>query len=534
MKDITRVAPTLITNARLLIPPSGTSSDELIAILFGSHGIEWVGPTGAAPDPGDRGATLVDARKRIITPGFVDAHVHATNTGLMLIGLDLTECRSREDLLTKLNTYAAAHPGSHIIGHGWDESGWPSPTLPTLQEIDRAARGGFVYLSRVDVHSALASSVALAGVPGLEEYPGFERGSAVVSRQAHGLVRTHAFAGIDHSTRRRAQRAFLDHAASRGVTAVHEMAGPTISGEDDAHDLMVSARQEPSPAVFLYWGELASRGGIERALAMGATGVGGDLFLDGAVGSRTAALHEPYSDAPDTLGALYVDEEETIDHLVACTRAGMQAGFHVIGDRACDVVIGALQRAAVRVGPEFRDMRHRLEHAEMLSDHARAQLADLGVIVSMQPLFDELWSNPGGMYEQRLGSARAWSMNRWGSAIRAGATVTFSSDCPVTELSPWAAIRAAMSHHDPDERFDLGTAVDAHTRAGWASVRVDHAGNLVVGHRADIALWDSDPDWHSDWQLASNSVTSMRETPVPTCAASWVAGDCVYGSGDAA
>lgn len=519
MSKASEGARTLITNARLLHQHYGTHAP--IALLFSRAGIEWIGPTESAPDLD--GVTLIDAQNHIVTAGFVDAHVHATNTGLKLIGLDLTMCVSRMDLLERLRAYAQAHPGVRIIGHGWDESRWQAPVLPTLAEIDRASHDGFVYLSRVDVHSALTSSAVHASVPRVDMAPGFEPGSPVVSRQAHGVVRTHALAGIDPPTRRRAQRAFLDHAATRGVTAVHEMAGPTISGELDAEALMACARDAPAPAVFLYWGELASNGGIERAQYLGATGVGGDLFLDGALGSRTAALHDPYSDAPDTSGALYVDEEETLDHLVACTRAGMQAGFHVIGDRACDVVTSALQQASGRMGVDFRRIRHRLEHAEMLSAEALAHMADLGVVVSMQPLFDELWSRPGGMYEQRLGSKRSWSMNRWGSALRAGATVAFSSDCPVTELSPWAAIRAAMSHHDPDERLDLRVAVDAHTRAGWAAVCDDRAGVLDVGYRADIAMWDGDLEWDSG--------APSPGTPLPTCVGTWVGGSCVFLSG---
>lgn len=506
---------TLITGA-CLHAPDHPGAD---ALVFGPDGIMWIGMSTDVPDALRPSLHVVNADGRLVTPGFVDAHVHATNAGLALIGLDVTDVRSAGELLERLATYARRHRGSDVIGHGWDESSWTDPMLPTSEQIDRAAEGMQVYLSRVDVHSALISSAVRTALPSLSTLPGYDPGTPVVSRQAHGAARTHVFSTIDASTRRRAQRAFRMTAAERGIVAVHEMAGPTISGEDDARALMDLARTEPGPTVVLYWGELASRGGLDRACALGAVGAGGDLFLDGAIGSRTAALHAPYADAPESTGALYVTYEETLDHLVRCSEAGIQAGFHVIGDRACDTVAEACIAAAAHVGPDvFRSLGHRLEHAEMLSDHAIAHLADLGVIVSMQPMFDGLWSGPDGMYERRLGRDRAWGMNRWGSALRAGARVVFSSDCPVTEMSPWLQVRAALGHHDPAERFSLTQALDAHTRAGWEAAGEWASGRLTPGHRADLAMWDT-----------ADGLPTL-EGPPPACSATWVAGEPVHGA----
>ncbi|MBM3669165.1 MAG: amidohydrolase family protein [Actinobacteria bacterium] len=496
---------TLIVGARI----HGVDS-RATSILFGPAGIEWIGSDDAAREMDVH--VRIDGHGLVVTPGFVDSHVHATNTGLMMIGLDLTETTSAQEVLARVRIAASAHPGEPILGHGWDETRWHTPKLPTLADLDSAAAGEPVYLSRVDVHSALVSSALVSEEPDLRTLSGCAHGSPLVSQNAHGAARRRALGSITPDLRTRAQRAFLDQASRRGIVAVHEMAGPTISGESDARDLLRVSFDQPGPRVFLYWGELASSGGIDRARALGAVGAGGDLFLDGALGSRTAALHEPYSDDPDNRGALYVDFDDVVDHIVQCTIADVQAGFHVIGDRACDLVTDAFRISSERVGvAQIRRLRHRLEHAEMVSGSALATLTDLGVILSMQPLFDGLWSGTGGMYEQRLGRARAHTMNRWGSALRAGGTVAFSSDCPVTEMSPWAQVRAAMQHHDPDERISEDDAVHAHSRAGWCAIGDDAAGVIAPGRPAHLALWDP------------RNVDSD-----PACVATWVAGGCSY------
>lgn len=480
------------------------------SVLFDPSGIQWVGTDDAAR--GVNARVRINGHGMVLTPGFVDAHVHATNTGLMMIGLDLTDTTSAHDLLTRVRRSALRHPDEPILGHGWDETRWGARDLPTPEDLDAAAAGHLVYLSRVDGHSALVSRTLIAAEPDIQRLIGFTAGSALVSQHAHGEASRTALGSITPGLRNRAQRTFLDEASRRGIVAVHEMAGPTISGESDARELLQEAANLPGPRVFLYWGELASTGGIDRARGLGAVGAGGDLFLDGALGSRTAALHDPYSDDPGNRGALYVDFDSVVDHIVQCTHAGVQAGFHVIGDRACDLVTEAFMMGAEQTGiAEIRRLRHRLEHAEMVNEGSLATLTELGVALSMQPLFDGLWSSAGGMYEQRLGRERARTMNRWGSALRAGATVAFSSDCPVTAMSPWSQVRAAMQHHDPDERISEDAAVDAHSRAGWWAIGDDAAGVIAPGRPAHLALWDP-----------------LDGDPDPACVATWVDGVCSY------
>ena len=208
----------------------------------------------------------------------------------------------------------------------------------------------------------------------------------------------------------------------------------------------------------------------------GVAGLAGDLCVDGAIGSHTASLREPYADA-ETCGARYLSEQQIADHVIACTRAGLQAGFHCIGDDAVAAAVSGLRRAASVLGVRrIRAARHRLEHVEMISEADIATLAEFGVVASMQPAFDAAWGKPGELYEQRLGSSRAPAMNRFGTLERSGVRLAFGTDAPVTPLAGWATVQAAVQHWQPRERLSVTSAFDAATRgAHWAAF-ADNAG----------------------------------------------------------
>ena len=274
-------------------------------------------------------------------------------------------------------------------------------------------------------------------------------------------------------------------------------------------------------------------------------GVAGDLFVDGAIGSRTACLCAPYADAPDRSGAGYLDADEIAEHVVAATQAGMQAGFHVIGDAASDAVVTGLRTATERVGlPAMRAAMHRLEHAELLTDdHVRA-LAELGVTASMQPMFDGLWGGPGGMYEQRLGAARAAGMNRFADLVSSGVLVAFGSDAPVTDLGPWAAVRAAVHPTNPGQALSTRAAFGAHTRSGWRAIGQPESGTLAPGAPAHLAIWAVDdivvqaPDervaaWSTDPRSGTPGLPPLGpDLPLPRCLRTIVHGRTVFDSGE--
>jgi predicted amidohydrolase YtcJ len=274
--------------------------------------------------------------------------------------------------------------------------------------------------------------------------------------------------------------------ATQGIAAFHENAAPHIGPEHEV-ELVRQAAGEAGLRVTVYWGELLA---VDTARRLGATGLAGDLVADGAFGSRTAALSAPYADGPHTCGHAYVTPEQIRDHVVACTNAGLQAGFHAIGDAALDAIGEGLEAAERVLGTTaLQQARHRLEHVEMPSPRLVETLARLQVTASVQPMFDALWGGPDGMYAARLGE-RWRDTNPLRDLADGGVRLAFGSDSPVTGLGPWAAIRAAAYHHLEGQRLPVGAAFRAHTRGGALAARDDDGGDLRPGARADLAVWD--------------------------------------------
>ncbi|MBD0323615.1 MAG: amidohydrolase family protein, partial [Aldersonia sp.] len=417
------------------------SSPDATAMAVTDGTVVWVG----ADEPGRAlhpDAEIVELDGAFVAPAFVDTHVHTTALGLKLTGLDLSRARSGWECLHLLHEYAAANPTGVIWGHGWDDTGWPD-AVPSVRDIDQAAPGRLVYLSRVDSHSAVCSSALLAATPGLGNADGFTH-SAVLRTDAHHQVRLAALSALDVSQRDRARRAALDEAARRGIVAVHECAGPYISGKDDLRELLAL---DHGIDVRAYWGARAESAEEAQALLAdtGAHGLAGDLFVDGSIGSRTAWLHDPYTDHPESgCGNGYLDADEVAAHVRACTEARVQAGFHAIGDAALSTVVAGFERVVGELGgPAVAALGHRIEHAEMITPEQAAKLGTWGVIASVQPCFDEAWGGSEGLYARRLGTERALAMNPFSTMAAAGVSLSLSSDAPVTELRPWAAVRAA-------------------------------------------------------------------------------------------
>ena len=453
------------------------------ALLVDGQRLAWIGDGRDAP-PAD---AVVECGGRAITAAFVDAHVHTTDTGLALLGLDLTGVGSAGEILAMVERHSVGLASDAVVlGHGWDESGWEHPLPPSAAALDRAAGGRAVYLSRVDAHSAVASTALLAAVPAAVAGDGYDP-TGWLRHDAHHSVRVVALGSVGPHQRRQAQIAALRRAASLGIAAVHECGGPDISDEDDFAQLLALAREDGFPQVFGLWGEL---GAAQLARELGAIGAAGDLFADGALGSRTALLRTPYADDPGR-GHGYFSVREVAEHVVDCVRVGVQAGFHAIGDGALETVLAGFAEAAGVVGRErLRAGRHRIEHAELLDRAMIASMVDFGLVASVQPAFDRLWGGERGMYAARLGRDRALAANPFAALVGVGVTLAFGSDSPVTSMDPWGSVLAAVRHHHPMQRLGLRAAFAAHTRGGWWAVGRDDEGVLLPGSAATFAVWD--------------------------------------------
>ncbi|GCB51159.1 amidohydrolase [Streptomyces sp. NL15-2K] len=493
--------------------------------------VAWVGSEGAADAFADGVDEVIDLDGALVTPAFTDAHVHTTSTGLALTGLDLSDAPSLEAALILVRDFAAARPHDRVLlGHGWDASRWPGGRPPTRAELDEATDGRPLYLSRIDVHSAVVTTALLDMSPGLGVTDG------PLTADAHHAVRAAAFAAVTPHQRTEAQRTALARTASLGIGTVHECAGPEISSEDDFTGLLKLASEQAGPRVVGYWAEQD----VPKARELGAIGAAGDLFADGALGSHTACLHQPYADADHT-GTAYLDAAAVAAHVIACTEAGLQAGFHAIGDAAVSAVVEGVRAAAEKLGlARVRAARHRVEHAEMLTPETIAAFAELGLTASVQPAFDALWGGEDGMYAARLGADRARTLNPFAALLRAGVPLAFGSDSPVTPLDPWGAVRAAAFHRTPEHRISVRAAFTAHTRGGWRAIGRDDAGALVPGAPADYAVWRTEalvvqaPDdrvarWSTDPRSGTPGLPDL--TPgrdLPVCLRTVVGGRTVF------
>ncbi|MCB7137515.1 amidohydrolase [Cellulosimicrobium marinum] len=509
------------------------------ALLVDDGVIAWIGADDTADGLAARADRVVDLDGALVAPGFVDAHVHLFETGLALAGTDLSVTAGVTSLASALDAVAAAAAAATgdevVLAFGWDERAWPEGRPPTAGELDAAAGGREVYAARADVHSAVVST-ALARRAGLEGRPGWAE-SGWVTGEAHHVARDVA-RQVSPARRTALYRAALDAAARQGIVSVHEMSAPHIDTRAGLREVLDLTRDAGGalPHVVGYRGELCASVDDARALLAdvpGLAGIAGDLNVDGSIGSRTAALRQPYQDAPGERGALYLSAEQVANHLSAVAAAGTQGGFHVIGDRAMDeLVLGLKAAAEVHGAASVRAGRHRVEHALFVDATALATLLLFGVSLSVQPAFDAAWGGPDGTYAARVGATRAAGLSPFADLAGAGVPVAFGSDAPVTRLDPWAGVLAAMSHADPDQRVSARAAFRAHTRGGWRIAGLDHsgAGQLRVGAPAHLAVWRAEhlvvqgtpgrsvSSWSTDARAGSPLLPELGgDAPRPTC-----------------
>lgn len=432
-----------------------------------------------------------------------------------------------------------------VWGFGWDASAWVDAgpgedQAPSTADLDAVAGPRAVYLARIDEHSAAASTALRARVDGLAGDAGYDEQAPLIA-EAHHRVRAAARAMISPAGRRRAQLRALDHAAAHGIVAVHENGGPEISGIEDFASI---AELDHPVQVRRYWGQCVASADEARAVVAetGAHAIGGDLFVDGALGSHTALLSAPYTDDPDTRGVSYLTLDQVRAHLRATTEAGIQAGFHVIGDEAAAIVAIALAEIADDLGtPALARCAHRLEHAEMVTPEQAELFARCGVVASMQPLFDAAWGGPGQLYEQRLGE-RGTTLNNFAALSKAGVGLAFSSDAPVCPIDPWATVRAAAHHHNPTSAISPRAAFAAATRGGWRAGGVNDGltGMLVPGAPAHYAIWEVEDlvvapshqgvqRWSTDPRSRVPALPDVAPgTRLPQCVLTAYAGDVIY------
>lgn len=474
--------------------------------------ITWVGPAAGAPDAA--GLEVVDLRGAAMFPGFTDGHAHLDGIGWRELTLNLEGSTSVADAMARLAAWAQAHPEGPIVGRGWIETHWPEGRFLTAADLDAAAPGRIVLLSRADGHAVVASSAALtaAEIDSATQAPtGGEilkgpdgRPTGLLVDAAEQLV-ARLTPQADPEATREAYRAGFRVEAAYGWTGVHFMSAPWKDiplleqmARDGEAPLRIYNSITPDGAAELIAGgprDVADGRIITRAIK---------YYADGALGSRGAALFAPYSDRPDTTGLMQITAEEIRPLYAAALRGGIQVATHAIGDRGNASVAGwyasALEDVPPSERPNGQDVRWRIEHAQILRPSDYGYFANLPIIASMQPshAIGDLHFAPARLGDQRLDGAYAWH-----SLADMGVIVVGGSDAPVERGAPLIEFYAAVARRDlqgfqgpdwrPQEAVGRATALKMFTLwPAYASFRETELGTIEVGKRADFTAFDVD------------------------------------------
>lgn len=452
---------------------------------------------------------VIDLQGKLALPGFNDAHLHFTNGGLYLLGIDLRPARDEKEFVRILKEYIYKVPkGEWITGGNWDHENWPSKRHPRKELIDPVTPDHPVLVSRLDGHMALANSLALKLAGITRDTPDPQGGEIVRDRKTGeptGILRDEAMGlvgkvipPLSHDQRERAIRAAMRHAQELGVTSVQD----NSSGEDLQIYQELYRKGELGVRVNA-WRSAEFTGDFQR---IGVTAPSGDpflrlgtvkLFVDGSMGAGTALFFSPYADDPSTCG-LPIHTREELDALVAAAdKAGLQIAAHAIGDEANAWILDAFARARAANGG--RDARHRVEHAQVVRGADVARFRELGVIASVQPchcIDDMRWA------EKRIG-ARVSDAYRWRSFLDAGARLAFGTDWDVEPLDPRLGLYAAVTREFPgggpaggwhsQEKLAMEQAIAAYTLgSAYAEFQENIKGSIEAGKLADMAVMEKD------------------------------------------
>ena len=477
------------------------------AVLVRGERIETVGSSAEVKKRAGS-ARVLDARGMMVVPGFVDAHVHLLDGGLALSSVQLRDARTKAEFIGRIRAYARTLPaGAWILSGDWDHTNWGGE-LPERAWIDSVTPDNPVWINRLDGHMNLANSLALKAARITRDTKDVDGGTIVrdAAGEPTGVLKDNAMAllspavpapGLAMSLL--ALDRAMTYVAERGVTSVHHMGGwDDLAVFEQAHAQGALRTRILAAVPLATWRRLrdtvAARGRGDAWLRIGAL----KGFVDGSLGSHTAAMLEPFTDAPNDRGLLVTTPEDLYAWTSQADQARLQVMVHAIGDRAIRTQLDIFARVALENPPH--DRRFRIEHAQHIAPADLARFAALGVIASMQPyhaIDDGRWA------DRVIGAERAKGTYAFRSLLDNGATLAFGSDWFVAPPTPLVAIYAAVTRRTLDDRHPRGwvpeqkitveQALRAHTAgAARAGFMEREAGTLAPGMLADLVLIDRD------------------------------------------
>ena len=478
------------------------------AIAVRGNRIAAVGSSAEMRKLADSKTQVIDAGGKMLVPGFIDSHVHFLGGGLNLSSVQLRDAKSKEEFIARIKAFAATvPPGTWITGGDWDHTHWGGQ-LPSKDWIDSVTPKNPVWVNRLDGHMAMANSLALAAgkvTRDTKEVPG-----GVIVRDANGnptgVLKDNAQSLVDDIVPEptdaiidRALDAAMTYVAAQGVTSVHHMGTWwDLAVFERAHRAGRLRTRIYAMVPLATWAQLrdtvAARGRGDAWLKIG--GLKG--FIDGSLGSHTAAMFQPFSDSPKDSGILVNKPEDMTSWTASADKAGLQVMVHAIGDRAISMQLDNFGRAEKENGA--RDRRFRIEHAQHIAPKDVGRFAQLGVVASMQPyhaIDDGRWA------EKVIGPERSKTTYAFRSLLDDKTHIAFGSDWPVAPATPLEGIYAAATRRTlddknpggwvPEQKITVEEAMRAYTSgAAYASFDEKEKGTLTTGKLADFVLIDRD------------------------------------------
>ena len=507
-----RPADLIVTNA--LIYTADAAHPRASALAVTGDRITFVGSSVEVAALAGPGTTRIDAGGRPVYPGFIDAHAHLRNLSLILATLDLRGVPSYDSLITLVAARAArATPGAWIRGRGWDQNKWGTG-FPTNAALSRATPGNPVYLRRVDGHAALVNDAALrlAGITRKTPDPPGGRIIRDAKGEPTGVLIDQAFMLVeqaippdDASQMQAMTLPAIDEANRFGLTGLHDPGvGPR---ELEAYEALARAGRFNLRSYVMIAGSSDTSAFLAQQLALGPRLAlhNGHLWVraikiefDGAMGSRGAALLEPYSDDPGNTGLFRIPPEQVERIAVRALQSGYQMATHAIGDRANRVTLDIYATALHQV--PVPNHRFRIEHAQLLAPEDIPRFAELGVIPSMQgshQTSDMYWITG------RIGPSRVYGAYAWRSLRETGVIIPDGSDAPVESINPLVSFHSFVTRQDADnypaggwfpaQRLSREEALLGMTLwPAYAAFMENEVGSLTTGKYADFVILDQD------------------------------------------